>query len=197
MSGFQSIAKKNSTQTILHSHQFKMLLASISVGVISGIIIAWVKLNLGMPGHKAFLWMTPVLIARLRGGCKIGTAAGGLSAALTTYCLGANLAGGLIGMPLIVLAGVILDCTVNFLEKNKSSFVVTLLALALAGAVANLVCLAKRMILPTGINPHFFLGASGPWIKLFSYAFFGLISGIVASTSVWLIKRKQQKPLRD
>ena len=168
-----------------------MLLVSISVGVISGLFIALVRLNLGMPGHKAFFWMTPVLIARLRGGCKIGTTAGGLFAALTTYSLGANLAGGVIGMPMIVLAGMILDWTVNVIEKNKISGIAMILALGLAGIAANLVCLAKRMILPTGLNPHFIIGISGFWFKLFSYAFFGLLSGIVASISVWLIKRKQ------
>ncbi len=160
-----------------------MLLVSSSVGVLAGLFIALVRLNLGMPGHKAFFWMTPVLIARLHGGCKIGTAAGALFTALTTYSLGANLAGGVIGMPMIVLAGLILDWTVNFLEKNKISGAAMILAIGLAGVAANLVCLAKRMILPTGLNPHFIFSVSGFWFKLFSYAFFGLISGIVAAIS--------------
>ncbi|MDD5458718.1 MAG: hypothetical protein PHF37_04950 [Phycisphaerae bacterium] len=77
----------------------------------------------GLPGHKAFLWMTPVLIARLLNKCKIGTTAVGLAAALTTYSLGANLAGGLFGLPVIVIAAAILDWTVNFLEKNKISLI--------------------------------------------------------------------------
>ena len=190
MPGSLSIAKRVKLRSMVRSHQFKMLLVSISVGVISGLFIGLVRLNLGMPGHKAFFWMTPVLIARLRGGCKIGTTAGGLFAALTTYSLGANLAGGVIGMPLIVLAGIILDLTVNFIEKNKISGLLMILILGLAGAAANLLCLAKRMILPAGINPHFIFGVSGFWFKLFSYAFFGLLSGIVASiiARVWAKK---------
>lgn len=163
-----------------------MLLVSISVGVIAGLFIALVRLHLGMPGHKAFFWMTPVLIARLRGGCKFGSTAGGLFAALTTYSLGANLAGGVIGMPMIMLAGIILDGTVNFIEKNKISGAAMILTLGLAGVVANLICLSKRMILPTGLNPHFIFGVSGLWFNLFSYAFFGLLSGIVASISAQL-----------
>ena len=103
MYGFLLTAKKVNLHSIAHSHQLKMLFVSISVGVISGLFIALFRLNLGMPGHKAFFWMTPVLIARLRCGCKIGTTAGGLFAALTTYSLGANLAGGAIGMPFIII----------------------------------------------------------------------------------------------
>jgi len=166
-----------------------MLLVSISAGVMAGLFISLVRLKLGMPGHKAFFWMTPVLIARLLGKCKIGTTAGGFFAALTTYSMGANLAGGVIGMPMIVLAGIVLDWTVNYIEKNKIASSGTILLLGLAGIVANLICLSKRMILPTGLNPHFILGVSGFWFRLFSYAFFGLLSAIVASISAQLIMR--------
>lgn len=168
-----------------------MLLASISVGVMAGIFISFVRLKLGMPGHKAFFWMTPVLIARLRGKCKIGATAGGLFAALATYSLGANLAGGIIGMPLIVFSAMILDWTVNYIEKNKISGAAMILLLGLAGIAANLVCLAKRLFLPTGISPHFILGISGFWFRLFSYAFFGFISGIVAAVAAKLMTKKQ------
>ena len=181
MSGFLSISKKNSLQTILKSHQFQILLASMSVGVISGVFIACVKLHLGMPGHKAFFWMTPVLIARLRGGCKIGTTAGGLSAALTVFFLGENLAGGVIAMPLILAAGGFLDWAVYFFEKNKISGLSMILGLALAATFANLICLAKRLFLPAGISPHYLLGLSGFPLKLCSYAFFGFISGLTAA----------------
>lgn len=168
-----------------------MLLASISVGVIAGVFISFVRLKLGMPGHKAFFWMTPVLIARLRGKCKIGATAGGLFAAVTTYSLGANLAGGIIGMPLIIIAAVILDCAVNFVEKNKMSGPAMILLIGLAGLAANLVCLVKRMFLPAGFSPHFILVLSGFWFRLFSYAFFGFISGIVAAFGAKLTIRKQ------
>ena len=191
MFGFPLIIGRKNLYSIVHSNQFKMLLVSISVGIISGVFIAFVRLNLGMPGHKAFFWMTPVLIARLRGGCKIGTTAGGLFAALTTYSLGANLAGGVIGMPLIAVAGMILDWVVNYIEKNNISGLSVVLILGFAGAIANIVCLTKRLILPAGINPHFILGVSGPWIRLCSYAFFGLLSGVVASISTKLIQSKQ------
>ena len=114
MPGSLLTAKKTFVHSLVQSSQIKMLLVSISIGVLCGLFIALVRLNLGMPGHKAFFWMTPLLIARLRGGCKIGTSAGSLFAAITTYSLGANLAGGLLGMPIIVLAGMVLDLSVNY-----------------------------------------------------------------------------------
>ncbi|MHC4742948.1 MAG: hypothetical protein ACYS8Z_13615 [Planctomycetota bacterium] len=169
-----------------------MLLVSISVGVMSGLFISLFRLKLGMPGHKAFFWMTPVLIARLLGKCKVGTTAGGFFAALTAYSMGANLAGGVIGMPIIILAGIMLDCVVNFAEKKRISGGRMIVLLGLAGMVGNLVCLAKRVILPTGISPHFILGVSGLWFRVLSYAFFGLLSGVVASASVHLAKRKSR-----
>ncbi|MCP4608654.1 MAG: hypothetical protein GY845_08065 [Planctomycetes bacterium] len=157
----------------------------------AGVFISLVRLKLGMPGHKAFLWMTPVLIARLVGKCRIGATAGGLFAALTTYSLGANLAGGIIGMPMIIFAAIILDWTVNFLENNKISGKAMILTLGLAGLAANLVCLSKRLILPTGLTPHFIIGVSGFWFRFFSYAFFGFLSGIVAALSAKLMIKKQ------
>ena len=84
MFGSPLTAKKINISSIVQNYQFKMLLASISVGVIAGIFISIFRLKLGMPGHKAFFWMTPVLIARLRGKCKIGATAGGFFAALFT-----------------------------------------------------------------------------------------------------------------
>lgn len=165
-----------------------MLLLSIAVGAMTGCFIAFVRLKLGMPGHKTFLWLTPVLVARLRGGCKIGTAAGGLAAAVSTYSLGANLAGGLIGMPLIVMAGLMLDGVINTLQKHKIAGPGMIGALTIAGALAGLICLAKRHILPAGLSPHHILGLSGIWFEIASYTFFGALAGVVAS--ILSIKKK-------
>ncbi len=189
MHGFLLTAKKVNLHSIAKNTQFKMLLLSISVGVFSGLFIALFHLNLGLPGHKAFFWMTPLLIVRLRGGCKIGTTAGSLFAAVTTYSLGANLAGGVLGMPIIGIAGMILDLAANYIEKNNYSFPLKALIIGFAGIVANLVCLSKRMILPEGISPHFIMGFSGFWIRICSYAFFGLMSGVVAVVSMKLQRR--------
>jgi hypothetical protein len=188
MRGFLLTAKKVSLHSIANSMQFRMLLVSISVGVMCGIFIASIRLGLGMPGHKAFFWITPLLIARMQGGCKIGTTAGSLFAAVTTYSLGANLAGGVLGMPVIGVAGVILDLAANYIEQNNFSVAMKVIILGIAGIAANLVCLSKRMILPEGISPHFIQGFSGFWFKICSYAFFGLLSGVAAALSMKLIR---------
>lgn len=183
MPGFQSVAKKSSALSLVQTDQFRMTLVCISVGIFSGLFIACVKLNLGLSGHKAFLWMTPLLIARFRTGAKIGTAAGGLFAAMTAYSLGANLAGGLIGFPLIAVAGGVLDAVANYIEKNKVSLFSMILMLAFAGALANLICLFKRMFGAAGISPHNLLGA-GMGVRALFYVFFGSLSGIVAAIAV-------------
>lgn len=182
MRGYQLTVKKTNPNTLAHGQQFKMLLLSMSVGVLAGVFISCFKLHLGLSGHKALFWMAPVLVARLKGGCKIGTSVGGLFTAMTTYSLGSNLAGGVIGMPLIVAAGALLDVAVNYIEKNKISGLRFWLILCSAGLAANIICLAKRMIIPEGISPHHLFGEAGFWFKLVSYSFFGLLSGFVAAT---------------
>ena len=141
--------------------------------------------------------MMPLLIARLRGGCKIGTTAGGLFAAVTAYSLGANLAGGALGMPLIGIAGMILDLAVNHIEQHNYSVPGKAVILGFGGILANLVCLSKRMILPEGLGPHFILGFSGFWFKIFSYAFFGLLSGVASALSMKLINHRKKKNNRN
>ena len=66
-----------------------------------------------------------------------------------------------------------------------------ILMLGLAGIIANLICLSKRMILPAGLSPHFILGFSESWLRLCSYAFFGLLAGIVAAISFKLMVYKK------
>jgi hypothetical protein len=68
--------------------------AAAGVGVIAGMFMAHVKLDLGMPGHKAVFWMTPILIARILGKGKFGTTAGSLSAAFTSIAWGFGGCGG-------------------------------------------------------------------------------------------------------
>ncbi|MBW8015323.1 MAG: hypothetical protein FVQ82_03985 [Planctomycetes bacterium] len=189
MSGSQSTAKKSNAAGLVHSDQFKKTLVCISVGIFSGLFIACIKLNLGWSGHKAFMWMTPLLIARFRTGAKIGTSAGGMFAAMTAYSLGANLAGGLIGFPLIAVAGGVLDVVANYIEKNKVSLFSMILLLAVAGGLANLICLVKRMFLPAGISPHNLFGADGMMSRALLYLFFGSLSGIVAAVIVKAVSR--------
>jgi len=181
--------------SIVKSHSFRMLIASLAVGIIAGLFTAHVRLNLGLPGHKAVFWMTPVLLARLLGQCKAGATAGALAAAFTIFALGGNLAGGLLGLPLIGIVGVFFDAVIGYLEKYKIHILLIIPLLSLAAMSANLIMLAKRGLSPRGASPHFFLGMSGFWFDLLSYAFFGLLAGLIAAAGAYLTARRRAKSL--
>lgn len=183
--------KADHWSSIVKSRQLKMLAASIAVGVIAGLFIANVRLHLGLPGHKALFWMTPVIVARLLGRCRAGTTAGALSAAFTTFVLGSHLAGGVLGLPLIGFAGIILDAVINFLEKRKMSALLVIPIIGFTAMLANLLCLVKRLLVPLGHAPQLLFGISGFWLKLASYAFFGLMAGLIAAMLACLINRRR------
>ena len=185
--------------SIVSSHQLRMLALSLAVGVIAGLFITHVRFHLGLPGHKALLWMTPVILARLLGRCKAGATAGALSVAFSTFAIGGHLAGGVLGLPLIGFAGVVLDVVIHFLErfgaagfqKWQTGCLMTIPIVGAAAMFANLLCLAKRLLLPAGPTAHFVFGASGFWLNLGCYALFGLIAGLVGATLACLIRYRQ------
>lgn len=168
-----------------------MLIASAAVGVISGLIISQVKLHLGISGHKAFMWMTPVILARLMGKCKVGATTGALTASTTCFALGGNIAGGPLGLPIVVIAGVMLDAIIAFIEKHKPPFFVTIPVIGLAAMFANLLLFVKRILLPLGIGDHNVLGLTGWWFRPVSYAVCGLLAGLAAATLATLLMRKE------
>jgi len=166
------------------------LIISLSAGVIAGCLTASLKLHLGLPGHKALLWMTPVIAARLAGGCRIGATAGALTAAFITLGLGANLAGSVLGLPLIGAAGALIDAFIIRLEKHKVSALTAILGVAFSAMSANLICCAKRLLLPTGIAPHDILSGSGLLLRPVWYGFFGFLAGLIAAAGVYLAHRR-------
>jgi len=169
-----------------------MLIASISVGVIAGVFVAYVKLGLGLSGHKALFWMTPVLLARLLGKCKTGTTAGALAAAFTCYTLGGRMGGGLLGLPLIGGAGILFDAVIGFAENRKLSRVSLIPLLGCTAMLGNLIMFSKRLINPAGAS-HAFLGIYyGFWFDLFTYALFGLLAGTIAAVGALLYHRSQR-----
>jgi hypothetical protein len=186
-------AKAVRWNSIVNIRQLKMLIASIAVGIIAGLFTSHVRLHLGLDGHKALFWMTPVIIARLLSRCKAGTTAGALSCAFTAFVSGGNLAGGILGFPLIGVAGIMLDVVINFLENRNVSGIFAVLAVGIAGMLANLICLMKRLFSPEGFNPNYLFGVSDFWFKLVSYAFFGLLAGVIAATVTYLINRRQKE----
>jgi hypothetical protein len=168
-----------------------MLIACTATGVISGLLVAHVRLHLGLPGHKALLWMTPIIFARLLTRSKPGATAGASAAAVTSLGLGANLAGGPWALPLIAFAGAAIDAVVAFLEKHPLP---PLLAAPIIGAtamLANLLCFVKRLANPIGAFPHH--AAASWWFRPLCYAAFGLAAGLIAATAAALTHRKQNQ----
>jgi len=190
MSGFLLTKVENTkSDNITKAYQLKMLAASISVGVIAGIVTTHIRLHLGLPGHKVLFWLTPVIIARLLSHFKLGTTTGAFSAALTCFMSGGNLAGGIFGLPIIVFSGIILDVVINSLEKRQIPFYQAIVVIGATAMIANLLCFTKRLLVPAGPSPHFLFGNPGFWANLISYAFFGLSAGLIAVVFVRITNR--------
>lgn len=168
------------------------LAISLSVGVIAGCMAAFLKLHLGMPGHKAIIWMTPVIAARLMGGCRIGTTAGAFTAAFVSLGSGGNLAGGLLGLPLVGAAGALVDACIFKLEERKASALTTIIMIALAAMLANLICYGKRLLVPAGIATHDMFGAAAFMLRPMSYSLFGFLAGLIAAAGAHPFRRRKK-----
>lgn len=167
------------------------LAVSLSAGVIAGCLAACLRFHLGLPGHKALLWMTPVIAARLLGRCRVGTTTGALTAAFVSIGMGGNLAGGLPGLPLVGAAAALIDATVVQLEKRKASALITITAVAFSAMLANLICCAKRLLLPVGLTPHDIFGGLDVLIRPLSYGLFGFLAGLAAATAAHLLRSRK------
>ena len=192
MRGYLSIERNTAlTDMILGSGGLRGLAISLSIGVIAGYLAATLKLHLGLSGHKAIIWMTPVIAARLLGRCRIGTTAGAFTAAFISLGSGGNLAGGLLGLPLVGAAGALIDACILRLEKHKASALTTVIAIAMAAMLANLICCFKRFLTPTGIAPHGILGST-ILLRMMSYALFGFLAGLIAAASTHPLRRRKK-----
>ena len=193
MRGYLSIRKGTPlAEMVLGSAGLRGLAVSVSVGVIAGCLAASVKLHLGLSGHKALIWMTPVILARLLGRCRIGTTAGAFTAAFVSLGVGGNLAGGPLGLPLVGAAGALVDACIARLERHQASAVTTVFVVAISAMMANLICCFKRLLGPTGINPHDFLGSAG-LLRPLSYAFFGFVAGLVAAITSHVVRSRKTR----
>jgi hypothetical protein len=161
--------------------QLRTLAANVAVGVLAGVAIAHIRLHLGLPGHKAVLWMTPIIAARLLCRHPAGAMAGASAAALTSIALGGNLAGGILFVPLVTVAGAVLDAAVGLARRAQLASWLLIGLVGVAGMGANLLCAIKRLLLPMS-NHHVLFGLSGTWALLAAYATFGLTAGIIGAT---------------
>ena len=194
MRGYLSIEKATApAETILGPDGVRGLAISLSIGVIAGYLAASLKLHLGLPGHKAIIWMTPVIAARLLGRCRIGTTAGAFTAAFVSLGSGGNLAGGLLGLPLVGAAGALVDACILRLERCRASALTTVIAVALTAMLANLVCYGKRLLVPAGIAPHDMFGSATVLLRPMSYALFGFLAGLIAAAGTHLFRRRKNQ----
>ncbi len=166
------------------------LVVSLSAGVIAGCLAASWRFHLGLPGHKALLWMTPVIASRLVGRCRIGAIAGALAVAFVSIGMGGSLAGGMLGLPLVGAAGAAIDACIIQLEKRKASAFATVMGVAFSAMLANLICCAKRLLLPAGLTPQDVLSGMGFLLRPVSYGFFGFLAGLIAATGAHLARHR-------
>ena len=178
---------------LVHSHQVQMLLVSVSVGIIAGILMAHVKLHLGISGHKGLFWITPVLAARLLGRCKAGATAGTLAAATTCLGLGGHMGGGWVGLPLIALVGTTWDVVLHQIERRPLPWFLLIPLVSLLGGAGNLIVLGKRLLAPPGPNAIHLFGFSGLGFDAVSYTVCGLVAGLIAVLVAYSTRRFQQK----
>lgn len=174
--------------------QIRMLLACVSVGAIAALAVTHVHLNLGIPGHKAWFWIPPIMAARLITRHKIGASAATVSMLCTTWGLGGHLAGGLAGMPFIALAAMIWDAAIQRLEKHPIRWYVMLPSIVGLAVLGNGLAFGKRLLVPAGIHALHIWGGTGPWFSFISYLFCGLIAGVI--TAVIVLSNTRRRSVR-
>jgi len=168
-------------------------LAVCAVGVFAGLIAGHVRLHLGLPGHKALFVMAPVVAARLVFRSAAGATGGMLAAALASLATGGQIIGLSSHLPFAAAAGCVLDGTIGLAERRRLGVLWAITLTGLAGAAANLVMLAERLLTPL-FQWHAFLGLSGQGARLLSYAVFGLLAGLLGAGLAAVIRRRRHGP---
>jgi len=170
-----------------------MLVMSCAVGVLAGVATAHLRLNLGMPGHKALLWMTPLIAMRLVMRWPVAASVGTVSATAACWGVGGNLGGGVGNLPLLLLAGIVLDAAAALCERHRLGGVLTVVLMTGAGGAANVVCMCKRLLLPVH-GPHVIMGIPALDRYVLFYAGFGLLAGLLGALAARaMLKAKSRK----
>ena len=174
----------------------RMLAANVAVGVLAGLAVAHIRLGLGLPGHKVFLWMTPIIISRLLARHPLGATAGALSAGCVSVGLGGNFAGGLLFLPLVGVAGMLVDVCITFADRKRLAAWLLIALVGMSGMAASVLCAGKRLLVPV-VHTHVVLGLSGPLGRILSYAMFGLAAGLVGGSVALGIRKVRESKVKS
>jgi len=164
------------------------LAVCVVIGALAGLVATQTRLHLGWAGHKGFLWLAPVILARLVSRTDVGATAGSLAAAVASMMCSTPLGGGIGYWPMAGVAGALLDAAIGFTERRRLCAAWAIALVGMAGMAANLVMLGGRMVTPL-LQFHAFLGIGGMGGRALSYAFFGLLAGLVAAAIGRMIRR--------
>ena len=175
----------------------RLFAANLAVGALAGLLTAHGRLGLAMPGHKALLWLTPILVARLLARHPLGATGGATLACCTCFLVGGNLGGGFMLLPLVMLAGGLLDVAVRACRRWSLPVWLSVPLLTAAGAAANVICAAKRLGIGSG-RMRAVWGLTGPWAQIVSYALFGAVAAIIAVSAAAglreVVRPRQARP---
>jgi hypothetical protein len=155
-----------------------------AIGILCGVAVTCARTPLHLPGHKALFWMTPLLIVRLISKARFAVTAGTIAVVLTTAALGGRIAGGVMMMPLVIVAGAVLDLAAAAVERHNAGFLVGLCIIGSAAAGANLICFIKRSFEPLG---SYF--SSGNLTDMASVAAWHAMFGLTAGLLAWMVAR--------
>jgi hypothetical protein len=97
----------------------------------------------------------------------------------------------MLGLPLIAAAGALIDAVAVQVEKRKRSVLATIAVIAFAAMAANLICCAKRLLLPVGLTSHDVFGGLDVLMRPLSYGLFGFLAGLIAATVAHLLRSRK------
>ena len=184
MPGYPSTESAAARSSSLTAAGAPALMGCAAVGLLAGLLTAFMDslhLGLQLPGHKVLFWMPPLIIARLLLRHPIGATAGAGATAIACLGCGANIAGTPAYVPLIVLAGSLLDAAAGLAERRRLAAWLTIPLLGAAGTGAAMLCAVKRLTTPL-LKTHLLWNfIPDPLASVIIYAFFGLIAGLLGA----------------
>jgi len=162
-----------------------------ALGVAAAALQTWARLRLGVPGHSAMLWLTPIIVGR----CLVPRKAAG-TVCSTVTAVGLYAFGGFsLRWPVVLsfgtywLVGPALDFYVSLIEAVSSSLGrkdyrfpgrLAVIVLPVAGVVGNYAALFSKVLFQV-IRPHRARFGIAPGVyEIVTYLVFGLVAGSLA-----------------